>query len=247
MYVPLMFGFVALSVAVFFPLFVIGRIPTKEPMRRWTKLTSLVAGALLAAGVLVGSALGGSRSNTLESAVLRPDQIGPGYVRKTIPGGDVVQGQVTLDMCGFRFRSERMRLGRLQVAYAHRGRTLSLSNEVVRYQRGGAAFAMSEIARAISTCPRRPVPSAVQGVPDLTYRMQRLSTAGHSLLSAAIVMKVSASGTLNGKRFSDNSIVVYERRGEMLSGIYVYGGSLSTRRALALRCAEGSAENLRAR
>jgi hypothetical protein len=182
---------------------------------------------------------------SLQRVVLRSPQIGGGYIAKVIRGGRAVRGQVTLDMCGFHFRSESSRSERLQTAYIRPGSTLSLSNEVVRYRPGGAAFAMREIAQAIRTCPRGPVPSTVHGVPPLTYRISRLSGAGQGLLRDSILMKVTASGLLNGKKLTQTSFVVYERSGNILSGIYVYGGSLNARRAMAIHAAAESARNLR--
>jgi hypothetical protein len=42
--------------------------------------------------------------------------VGQGYALKVFQGGREVRGQVTLDLCGFRFPSESRRTGRLQVA-----------------------------------------------------------------------------------------------------------------------------------
>jgi hypothetical protein len=105
----------------------------------------------------------------LDHLVLRSSQVGQRYVLKQIPGGRRVRGEVTLDMCGYNFKSERRRVARLQVGYVRKDSSLTLSNEVVRYQERGATQAMGEIAEAIRTCPKRPVRSNIAGVPPLTY------------------------------------------------------------------------------
>jgi hypothetical protein len=201
---------------------------------------------VVATGATVASATDpAGAGSSLQRVLLRPSQVGRGYVLKVIPGGRSVQGQVTLDMCGFRFGSEDRRTERLQAVYVRRESKLALSNEVVRYRPGGAEDAMREVARAIRTCPRQPVPSAVRGVPSLSYRIALLSSAGKRLLRGAIVMRVTVSGTLGGKKTTETSFVVYQRSGDILSGIYVYGGSLKSRRELALAASAQSARNLK--
>jgi hypothetical protein len=206
----------------------------------------VVTSVVVATGATLASATNPAGSaSSLQRVVLRPSQVGPGYLLRVIPGGQSVQGQVTLDMCGFRFASEDRRTARLQAIYVRPGSKLALSNEVVSYRPGGAEEAVREVARAIRTCPGQPVPSTVRGVPDLSYRIALLSSAGKRLLPGAIVMRVTVSGTVNGKKRTDTSFVVYQRAGDILSGIYVYGGSLKNRRELAFAASAQSARNLK--
>jgi len=213
---------------------------------RWFRIAFVVTSIGVATGATVASATNPAGSgSSLQRVVLRPSQVGRGYVLKVIPGGRSVQGQVTLDMCGFRFGSEDRRTERLQAVYVRRGSKLALSNEVVSYRPGGAEYAMREVVQAIRTCPRQPVPSAVRGVPSLSYRIALLSSAGKRLLRGAIVMRVTVSGTLRGKKKTDTTFVVYQRSEDILSGIYVYGGSLKSRRELAFAASAQSARNLK--
>jgi hypothetical protein len=206
----------------------------------------VMASACVAIAAAVASATNSEGSgSSLQRVILQPSQVGRGYVLKVIPGGRSVQGQVTLDMCGFRFGSEDRRTERLQAVYVRRGSNLALSNEVVRYRPGGAEAALREVAQAIRTCPRQPVPSTVRGVPDLRYRIALLSSAGKRLLPGAIVMRVTVSGTFKGKNRAETSFVVYQRSGDVLSGIYVYGGSLNSRRGMAFAASAQSARNLK--
>jgi hypothetical protein len=186
-------------------------------------------------------------SHVLRQVVLRPAQVGPGYALKVFQGGGEVKGQVTLDLCGFRFASESRRTARFQVAYLRRGSNLAVSNEVVSYRLGGAALAMREVEAAVRACPPHEVASTVRGVPPLRYQFTRLSTAGKGLLPGAIALRMTASGTVNGKTLTETSFGVYQMRSSILSGIYVYGGSVEKRRAMTFAAAAASAENLKRR
>src|SRR3954468_22748846 len=96
----------------------------------------------------------------LKKLVLQPGQVGGGYKSKTIPMGTRVNGQVTLDLCGRTFKSERLRKARLQIFLTHRGHLPGVSNEVVRYAPGGAQQALAETDKAVATCPKHAVKGA---------------------------------------------------------------------------------------
>jgi hypothetical protein len=223
-------------------------LPMIPPMRLVCSHRMLLVGICVIIAATVPSLARSSGSGkALQQVVLRPVQVGRGYVRKLIQGGDRVKNQVTLDLCGFHFSSESRRTGRLQFAYVRRGSTLALSNEVVSYRIGGAALAMREVDEAVRACPPGEVRSTVRGVPPLRYRFTRLATAGKGLLPGAIALQMTASGTVNGKKLTETSFGVYQRRANILSGVYVYGGSVESRRALAFAAAAASADNLKRR
>jgi hypothetical protein len=156
-----------------------------------------------------------------------------------------VQACVTLDLCGYIFASERLRTARLQVNYA-KGKKIGLSNEVVSYRQGGAADAISELKKAVATCPSGPVGSAVRGVGPITYHLTRLHHSG--LLPGYVALEVHASGTANGHRFNATTVAVYQIHGNFLSGVYSgfvdSRGALVQATALTLHAAEASARNL---
>lgn len=190
-------------------------------------------------------AIAQSPSSKLGSIVLRAAQVGSGYVLQQLPGGQLVRGRATLDLCGFSFPSESLRTARLQVAYSAPGKSLALSNEVVSYRAGGARQALREITHAAAACPHGPVQSTVPGVGavDVTYRLQRLHDA--RLLPGSLALVVQVSGTINGARRSTTEVVVYQVRGDLLSVVYASGGTVPQLRTFGLTAAGWSAANLR--
>lgn len=199
----------------------------------------------LAAFNRVLGAIAQSPSSKLGSIVLRAAQVGTGYVLQQLPGGQLVRGQATLDLCGFSFPSESLRTARLQVAYRAPGKSLALSNEVVSYRPGGARQALREITHAAAACPHGPVQSTVPGVGavDVTYRLQRLHDA--RLLPGSLALVVRVSGTINGARRSATEVVAYQVLGDLLSVVYASGGPVRELRTFGLAAAGWSAANLK--
>ena len=182
----------------------------------------------------------GSSTRTLGSIVLRASQVGSGYRLSQIPGGQLVQGETTLDLCGFTYPSESLRTARLQVAYRAPGTSLELSNEVVGYRPGGAAQALREVTHAAGSCPRGPIKTSSG---DVTVRVQRFRDA--RLLPGSLALVVHESGTINGQRRSVAGVVVYQVYGDILSGVYADGGTVPQIRKFAVAAAEWSAANLK--
>jgi hypothetical protein len=179
----------------------------------------------------------------LKRLLLRGAQIGAGYKLVERPDGHGVARYVTLTMCGFEFPSEKLRTDRLQVDYVRTGAPVSLSNEVVIYRPGGAAQAMREVTGAVAQCPPGPVATGIKGLGPLTYRLTRLRSAG--LLSGYVAFRAHVTGKSQGKAFDDTVIMVYQRRGNVLSAVYAYGGNLSNRTKTAFVAAKASAKNLK--
>jgi hypothetical protein len=145
-------------------------------------------------------------------------------------------------MCGYNFRSENLRVDRLQVNYVRHGAS-TVSNEVVTYQTGGAEQALREVNDAVSHCPQGPVASTIQGVERVTYRIRRIS--GRRLLPGAIALIIHLTATVNGRAEMATSVAVYQVRGNVLSGVYTLGGGdLAAQQRVALHAAQGSSRNL---
>ena len=199
-----------------------------------------------AAGIAVALAAGAAQARTssvLNRVVLRPSQVGPGYRLEQRPDGQGVRGFVTLDLCGFKFPSERLRTARLQVSYVRPGGAVQVSNEVVTYRPGGAQQALREVAHAARHCPHHPVGSTVAAIPKLTYRIAWIHD--RRLLPGAVALRVRASGMLNGKRVVVFTLGIYQVRKNVLSGVYTYGRSIRAQLPVGLHAAAESALNLK--
>jgi hypothetical protein len=175
--------------------------------------------------------------------VLQPAQVGKGYVSLAQTGGNAVKGQVTLNLCGTGYASEQLRTTRLQLNYANRSAPVAISNEVVTYRADGAAQAMREVVRRVARCPHHPIETGEKGSPKLMFKLTRISDP--HLLRGYVALRVDVTGTLNGKHVATTSYAIYQRRGNVLSGIYSFGGTSAAQRTLALHTAEASARNLR--
>src|SRR5262249_44129640 len=178
----------------------------------------------------------------VSALVLKAPQVGQGYRSAVIQGGSKVQGQVTLDLCGGGYRSEALRVQRIQRAYARPGSPLQLSNEVVRYRSGGAALAFRELKRRLTHCPRGAVRMPEPGAPRIAFRLKQLQFSG--LLPDSIAVQIHATEASSGRTI--NSIATYQVRRGILSGVYTYGGSLAAQKRLALHASRESAKNLSA-
>jgi hypothetical protein len=180
----------------------------------------------------------------LAKVALRPAQVGPGYVVQQLPSGQGT-AQRTLDLCGTKsYPSESLRVERLQISYLRQNAKLALSNEVVRYKPGGAEQAMREAAQHVVTCPKTPI--AFEGAPPFRYQLTRISDS--KLVKGYVAVRIHRTGTVKGKRVDDVFFVVYQRVGNVLSGVYSYaatGVTASAQEAFCLHAAEQSARNLR--
>jgi hypothetical protein len=195
----------------------------------------------LAAAALLGAAAGPN----LGKVILTPAQVGKGYNLYARSDGFGVASAPTLDLCGRKgYPSEKLRVGRLQVNYLKKKSALGLSNEVVTYKAGGAAQALREVAQHAATCPHTPVVTGEAGVGPLRFTITRLHDS--KLLKGYVAVKVRAVGKLtNGKKVDQTSYAVYQRLGNVLSGVYSFGPNTPQQRAFALHAAEQSAQQLR--
>jgi hypothetical protein len=200
-------------------------------MHRRIALVLLPLAAAGAAGVAYGA------GTSLDSAVLRPEQIGPGYA---IASGarDRNLNAPTLDLCFRAFASEARRVERLQIGYARRGNE-DTSNEVVRYRPGGAQQALREVGSVSCNELKR---EDRGGVDIITMTARRLSPRGAPAGSVTLAVEtVLVSG---GLRQVLTGAGVYLVRGNVLSGVYAYGDGVAPV-ARAVRLAKVSAANLK--
>ncbi|MGH2972199.1 MAG: hypothetical protein ACRDNM_03780 [Gaiellaceae bacterium] len=194
------------------------------------------------AAIALAAALAASQPS-LAKLVLKPTAVGPGYVLVQRSDGKGT-AQRTLDLCGTsNYASEKLRVDRLQVDYLKQNAVLALSNEVVTYKAGGAAEAMREVAQHAASCPNKPL--AFEGQPPLTYKITRIKDS--KLVHGAIALRIDVSGKISGKPVSAIRYAIYQRVGNVLSGVYSYsakGVSGTAQQAFVLHAAEASARAL---
>lgn len=194
--------------------------------------------------VALAAVLAASQPN-LAKLVLKASSVGRGYVLMHRPDG-VGTAQRTLDLCGTtNYPSEALRQNRLQVDYGNSKIPLGLSNEVVTYKSGGATQAMREVAVHAKTCPNKPI--AFEGQPPLVYHFTRVTDS--KLLSGYLAYRIDISGKIKGKAVAAVRYAIYQRFGNVLSGVYSYalapGVPTGVQEAFVLHAAEASAKALR--
>src|SRR5438874_527402 len=160
----------------------------------------------------------GTGTPNVAKLILKPAQVGPGYVLFHMVGGAGVTNTITLNLCGVTgYPSEGRRVTRLQVTYLKRKSMIGISNEVVTYRPGGAAQAMRGAIQHAATCPNHPIDTGQAGLPKLLVTITRIHDG--KLLKGALAVEVRVRGTVKGKKYDETSYAVYQRRGDVLSGM----------------------------
>jgi hypothetical protein len=198
-----------------------------------------VVTAALAVLALAGSAAAAPNPSR---GLLSAQQVGASYQLLQRNDGHGL-GTRTLDLCGTsNYPSEKLRTARVQVDYLRKKGTIGLSNEVVTYKAGGAAQAMREVIAHAVQCPHRPVLPGEQNLPPLTFTITLLKDS--HLLKGYLAVRVRTEGIVNGKMFDQTSYAVYQRLGNVVSGVYSFGAKAG-QEAFCLHAAEQSALDLR--
>jgi len=194
---------------------------------------------------LAAVALVSTTSLDLRTVILRPAQVGKGYQLVARSDGFGVKAAPTLDLCGRKgYASEKLRVDRLQVNYLKQKTKLGLSNEVVRYKAGGAKQALREVGLHALSCPHTPVVTGEKGVGPLRFTITPVKDK--KLLAGYVAVRVRAVGKLtDGTHVDETSYAVYQRLGDVLSGVYSFGPNTPEQEKFALHAAELSASVLR--
>lgn len=155
---------------------------------------------------------------------VRPEDLPRGFGTTNQFGekGDLVDGYVTLDVCGGTFPSEALRTARHQVAFGARNGD-SISTETVAYEPGGADQAMAELRSAIANCPRGFVNSSVEGQLDLKFRYEELPQEADWQDGAVAVRVTITPSNRNGRSFP--GALIYQTRGDVMTAAYVFAGA----------------------
>ncbi len=180
----------------------------------------------------------------LSHVVLTGSQVGSGYALEAYPFGNSIIGEATLDLCGASYPSEVLRTGRLQVRYAHSGKSLTVSNEVVTYVPGGAKEALKEVSEVATACAKKPAVLKQAGVTE-TYKVSFLKDT--RLPAGAIAVRIEIKLVKGKKHSTQTGVAVYQIKGNTLSGLYTFmtkGTTFADAEQVGFHAAEQSARNL---
>jgi hypothetical protein len=154
----------------------------------------------------------------LEKMALKTSDFQSGNTMELIDGGDEVDGEVTLDNCGFTFTTEADRVARRQYAlFDSDDDAVGLSNELVAYDTpAAAAKALAEWHTAAATCPAGVVHT--QDEPDATFKVSRndLGAAGLPVSTNGVTIE-----SVNIKTETDYEAVILQLDGRFLDIVYL--------------------------
>jgi hypothetical protein len=213
---------------------------TRHDGRRFVAVAALFALLVCASLASAGQATG---TPSVGAIVLRAAQVGPGYKAAVIPGGRQIAGQVTLDLCDYTFASESQRIARIQDGYVKPHSGLVIGNEVVAYQPGGTAAALSELRRAVKDCPATPRtgPTVGEQTP-VTFHLTTM-TERH-LASPYVALRIGETATVNGRKQTDTDFAIYQFRGNVMTAVYGLGLPSPSALTLTVHAAQQAARNL---
>jgi hypothetical protein len=162
-------------------------------------------------------------AKVLTQLVVRQSDVPSNLVVGLIPGGNLVAGQVTLDLCNGTFPSETLRTAREQVAVTDQmGQTELFSTEAVLYHNtASTAQAFSELRARAASCPQQvlPPPPGEEGVsPTKTTFNPRPDTSWPTTPTVERLAYDFSSTDQQGN--TTHAIAVYLRRGRALMGLY---------------------------
>ncbi len=166
---------------------------------------------------LPGAAAGAA--SALSGIVLQPKDTTSAVTVRLLPGGALVQGQPTLDLCNGSFPSESLRVARVQdVALDQTGSSV-LSTEAVAYRDAASTEqAFQELKSVAAHCPNRPVTSPSGEAPVTTTF--EAAPDGSWPQTPTVDRLAYSFHTTDATGQSDHSVAVYLRRGRILLGIY---------------------------
>ena len=158
-------------------------------------------------------------ASALDGLVVRTADVAPAAVVVTIPGGQDVRGETTLDLCNGTFPSEAKRTARRQVQAVDVTLTAPVSTEAVLYGHpADAGQAFSELRRVASHCPASPVVSPV-GEPTVTTRFSAPPDRAWRT-TKSVERQAYAFTTTDDSGETNPGVAVYLRRGRVLMGLY---------------------------
>jgi hypothetical protein len=146
----------------------------------------------------------------------------PAYVVSLQQGGNLVTGQVTLDLCNGTYPSESLRTARRQVDLTDQPGRLWLSTEPVLYANAAATNqAFAELRARAASCPATllPPPPGEAGLPSTKTTFS--PPPDHAWAKTPGVDRLAyAFSSTDDQGNTSQSIAVYLRRGRIFEGVY---------------------------
>jgi len=162
-------------------------------------------------------------ASQLDKLDVTPADAPPGYTVSLLESGNLVAGQVTLDLCNGTFPSESLRTARRQVDLDDQAQNTVLSTEAVLYTSPSAtAQAFTELKARAADCPQAqflPPPPGEEGLPP-TKTVFTTPPDGSWPAVAGVDRLAYAFTTTDQQGNSLNSIAVYLRHGRAFLGLY---------------------------
>jgi hypothetical protein len=159
------------------------------------------------------------RASALDGLVVHQSDVPEIDIVDTIPNGNQVQGETTLDLCNGTFPSEGRRTARRQVQVFDSIGDTPLSTEAVLYGHASdASQAFAELKRVARDCPATPVVSPVGEPTALTVFG---ANPDNSWEHTADVDRLAYDVTeTRDPALTTHAVLVYLRRGRVLMGLY---------------------------
>lgn len=166
------------------------------------------------------TALQPTDDEVVQAVELRPDDLPDGYGEEGFgEKGDLVDGYVTMGICGATFASEDLRTARHQVGYSGPNDEF-ISSETVNYEPGGAEQAMGELRDVVANCPTGFVRPNVAGQSPYKARIRQLPVES-GWQDDTVAMRIAYTPKKGPSR---SGVLIYQRLGDTISAVYVFAG-----------------------
>ncbi len=197
----------------------------------------LAAGLMLASCGSDGSDAAGDPTNTGESSdvtvagtvttapkaplsVIEPADLQPGFTVALAPQGDVVNGQVSLSLCGA-YRTEPYRTQRRSVVVSDDAGKPIISAESIRYQTAKyALLSMADIRSRIKDCPDTMVDHPVEGRPALQFEFFEPDKSKWPAPPTSVDRVATAFRATDGSGNATMQIAVYQQSGDTVVALH---------------------------
>ena len=197
------------------------RVPVQLRSRRSTAWTCLLAAVLLA-GCGIANPFAPSDETLMRTVSLTQKDAAADATFAPYENGDVVAGEDSLDLCYASFPSERLRIGRHQVAItANSSSDDYVSSEAILYSSPAEAEqAMGELKAAEANCPEQATPLADRPDVSVKWTFGAPPDAGWPEHEGVTRQAYAFTVSVPDSDFTSQGTAVYLQRGRMILALY---------------------------